>query len=235
MKKLFIRSLLFCIFVTNIFLVYSDENTEQKSQDTQTRAIRLNNFPISIFTPQTQQFAPSISNISKAVTGPTGATGPIDPCLLNFAMLRRTQSFPGGDLFSGETGQFDEGLLYRITSNPTGSPSFGTPSESLTIQIDGYYLIELSYAGDQLENNPTQTDFYATFNLLVNGATAKQIILSTFGVRQIWQHIIWLTGGDVVSIQAGSDISFISSPTGIGPIDGLILTMNWIGPCLTPT
>lgn len=228
MKKLY-KLMIGYIFLSLSAPFYPNDSNDENNQK---RKIALNNLPISIFTPQTQQF--NNGNAIQIATGATGATGPATPCLLNFAMLRHTQLLP--DLFSGETGTFDDGLFYRITSNPTGSPSVSTPTESITMQVPGYYLIEFSYAGDQLTTDSTNSSFYAIFNLVVNGSLVEQFILSTFGIRQIWQYIIFLSEGDVVSIQAGSDVPFLGgTPPGIPPADGLIMTINWIGPCLEPT
>jgi hypothetical protein len=221
----------FCyIFLSLSAPLYPDDTDDQNNQK---RKITLNNFPISIFTPQTHQF--SHGNGIQAVTGATGATGPATPCLLNFAMLRRTLAgLPGTGIASGDTGTFDDGFLYRITTNPTGSPSIAVPAESFTMEITGYYLIEFTYAGNQLITDPTNTAFYAAFNLLVNDIIREQFTLSTFGIRQIWQHIIFLAKGDVVSFQAASTIPFITPPVGIGGIDSFIMTINWIGPCESP-
>ncbi|MBI2345101.1 hypothetical protein HYV10_03450 [Candidatus Dependentiae bacterium] len=240
MKYLFFKILVLFIFISTSYALISQENSEQEnvnfveSHDLQKRSIRLNNYPISIFTPQTQQFVQGI-NVT-AINGVTGATGPSEPCLLSLAMMRRTLSgFVSADIFSGDTGTFDTGLLYNIVSNPTGSPSSTTPTQSLTIQNGGYYLLEFSYAGDQITTDPTSTTFYARFNILVNNAIAETFTLSTLGVRQIWQYIIFLSEGDIIAVQAASNIPFLIPPAGVSKIDCLIWTLNWIGPCTAPS
>lgn len=234
MKYLLRRSLVFYVFAQISLAMHADDILDEPKeelvefQDQQKRGIKLNNFPISIFIPQTQQFTQD-NAIIKGITGETGAE---QPCLFNLAMLRRINTT---SLATGDTGTFDNGVLYRITSNPAGSPSFVTPTQSFTMQIPGYYLIEFTYAGDQTSIY-TQQSFYAKFNLLVNGSLAQPFTLSTSGIRQVWQHIIFLNQGDTVSFQAASHIPFFTAPGVIdaGTVDGLIMTISWIGPCVTP-
>lgn len=237
MKNLFFKSLLCCSIAQSLIVCSVEQNSEIEDQQTeeslsdQKRMVRLNNYPISIFTPQTQQFV-SVSNIAATgAMGATGATGAAVPCLSALSMLRRTLL---ADLASGETGTFDTGVLYNFTSNPTGSPSSSPHAQSLTTQIAGYYLLELSYVGNQITTDAAKGDFYATFNLLVNGIFEQQFVLSTFGIRQMWQQIIWLNEGDVIAIQAGSSIAFLVPPSGIPSIDGLVWTLTRVGPCLEP-
>ena len=239
MKHLFFKKLIFALLFVDAYFIFSHSNLEENNQKNdiqeQKRSIRLNNYPLNIFTPQTLQLQGY--QFIKGETGATGATGPATPCLYNYAMLRRTLTgLSGTGIASGDTGTFDEGLFYSITGNPTGSPSVAIPLESITVSSSGDYLIEFSYVGSQVQMNYAKGDFYAKFNLLVNGSVVTTFTLSTFGIRQTWQHIIPLNEGDVVSIQAASDIPFLEQPKGIdiGTIDSFIMILQWIGPCVSP-
>ncbi len=232
------------VFVLLAHGIYSrDDQDQQESEESlknQKRLISLNNYPISIFIPQTQQFTPG--GVAQAVTGAvgvtgaTGATGISNGCLLAYGLLRSTT---GSSLSMGETATFDVGFSVDMTYNPAGSPSTAIPTQSVTINDAGFYFIEVTYAGDQQTISPALNSFYAVFNVVINGSVYTTFALSTFGIRETWSQIIFFNPLDTFSIQAASFVPYLSNnlavPAGMtNNVDNLIVNIMRLGPCVEP-
>ena len=231
---------------------------EQESKDESKRGIALNNLPISIFTPKTNQFITTDQAGVAGVTGPTGATGATG---VAFAMLRRTYEslsytgytgyqgytgyigytalpgYPDGmtALFSGDIATFDEAFQQNIDLIPTNLPTPEQPSYAFKVFKTGSYLINFSYVGNQETLDLTNIDSYVKFDLLIDNVVQKEFMLINFGTRQSWYHILPLDANDVVFFKAASLVPFMSElssgsvPSGVQNLDALIVTVQYLG------
>lgn len=227
-----------CILISDHIYVDDTDHTMRK--------FILNNLPITIFTPQTQQFVAAGGSVTQesitgptgpsGSTGPTGATGATGPKESAFGRLRRTLTGMGDTPLSiGQTATFDATgmeISHNVTYNPANSPSLAIPAQSVTANLAGYYVIDFSYVGSQATTSYTGSDFYATFNFYLDGLLLETFTLSTLGLRQGWSCIKFLDVGSTISFKAASPISFLSTSTPNAPIDSIdsfILNLYWIG------
>ena len=149
-------------------------------------------------------------------------------------MLRSTTGL--SSISSGATATFDVALAIGILLNPPGYPSPTNPVQSFTVQDDGYYLLELSYAGGQPTSiDPSMSSYYAVFDLFVDGSLFTTFALSTLGIRESWSQILFLPEGGTLTFKAASFVPFLtnsgSAPSDIvGYVDNLIVTIIRLGP-----
>lgn len=225
------KKILQLFLISATFSLLSQEDEKDVAHESK-RSMRLNNLPISIFTPRTDQFSKG------GDIGPTGATGALES---DFVTLSRTLGSLSDlgitALFSGETATFDDGFAQKmgISTDPFG-PSVATPAEYFSADRDGYYMVSFFYVGSEETLALSSISSYTKFQLLINGTVDKQFTLTNLGIRQEWNKIIALGEGDIVSIRAASDVPFLTSAKGlpavsdIGNYDAFILTVVYLGP-----